>query len=610
MKQIKHLLGMAAMLLFAASCSSDEPVDPVNPVVDKDQTRYLSVAISSPAGTRTYEDGETEESDINEIVFMFFDRDKKLVYQTNTTKGKPGVPDTSDDNVTRVWNQVVPIDLVQGQNMPAYVVAFVNPIDKDNANINTLDDLEELTRTTLKGTEGFAMANSVYYGDNPFTGKKEKMRATPIREQQLFESEDDALKALNGDGVLTIYVERYAAKIKLTLDLNEIQDYPVTAADGSQVNLKFVPEFWRPNAVSKSTYVTKKFKTKAGNNTPTYQEMVDLFKGTGMADNWNKESDFRSFWGCSPSYYANKYPYVSDDVDDLEGNTQEYEIKYFSYKEISEGVGYFAAGNDDFVNGTPFYSRETTTHIDNINNIETGNPVASVASVVIVGHYLAGGATTASTFYLDHNSYYPTYDEALAKLIERQTIIKTDVNGTANDNVAAHFVLEHPKAAVRGTTPVAGRFVTLQVNSENVPTGLYYYNGTEYELIDGNNVAAVNRALWQQVHTMEIYNNGRAFFNIPIKHLGYGNEVAANRPLESGTGKEIVYNWEYMRRGDFGVVRNHVYNINVSSIKGLATGLRSDDQPIVPPKDAVNYWVAAKLNVLAWNVINTQNVEL
>ena len=65
-----------------------------------------------------------------------------------------------------------------------------------------------------------------------------------------------------------------------------------------------------------------------------------------------------------------------------------------------------------------------------------------------------------------------------------------------------------------------------------------------------------------------------------------------------------------MRLGDLGIIRNHVYTLNVNSISGLGTGLRDDDQPILPPKDAVNQWVAVRLNILSWNVVTGWNVDL
>ena len=617
MKQIKHLLGMAAVLFFAA-CSTDEPVDPVNPVVDKDQTRYLSVAISSPAGTRAYDDGDAAESKINEIVFCFYDIDGNNIYTTvPVTDGNQADNPPANDNVTKIWSKVVAIDLVQGQNMPAYVMAFVNPINKGDIERLTLKDLEDVTRTKVKSNLGFAMSNSVYFGINPFTGKMEKMMATPIHQTQMFESEkaaEEAIAATDDKGVIAIHVERYAAKIGLTIAEDKIEDYPVTDKEGNQLKLKFVPEFWRPNAISKETYITKKFKLQGETSVPTYDMMKERFDGTGMETNWNNMDHFRSFWACSPSYYANKFPMVSDDVDDLDGNTEDYDVKYFTYDEIKDGVAAndFDKGSDDFKGNTYFYSRETTTAIDAIRNIETGNPVASVASVVIVGHYTVDGEEVTGAFYLDHGKYYGNVDDAKEAFIARQSVlfVMDENNEYQKADDPALFNVAHPKKTVRGETNVAGRFVTLQL--KEVPTNVFFYGEKEdgtrgYIAVDADNIDYANRLLWQGVHTFEIFNEGRAFFNIPIKHLGFDVNTDPNEPLVDEEGN---YNWNYMRRGDFGVVRNHVYNINVTGITGLATGLRSDDQPIVPPKDAVNYYVAAKLNVLAWNVVPTQNVEL
>ena len=64
------------------------------------------------------------------------------------------------------------------------------------------------------------------------------------------------------------------------------------------------------------------------------------------------------------------------------------------------------------------------------------------------------------------------------------------------------------------------------------------------------------------------------------------------------------------RRGDFGVVRNHVYTLKVNKITGLGVGLNSPDQPIVPPMDPDNYYIAARLNILAWRVVPEQGVDL
>lgn len=629
MKQIKHLLGMAAMLLFAASCSSDEPVDPVNPVVDKDQTRYLSVAISSPAGTRVdYSDGEENESAIDHIVFVFYDQDGNYLSHTDAIEDGTITDDLNNDNISRFWSRVVSVDLVQGQNMPAYVVAFVNGSDLTAVyDQKSLDDLRSYVITaSLNTTTGnFPMSNSVYYDVNPFTGQKEKIMATPILNSQLFDTKAKAEAAItaNADGILEIYVERYAAKIGLTVKGIEPKKLK-SSDDGSEVSLSFVPEYWRPNAVDYKSYVTKKFALPdTQDEIASFTDVDNRFATSGMPT-WNDETNHRSYWGCSPSYYKNTYPNVSDDVDDLEGrggddpSKKSYDVKYFSYNEIKNGINTtdvsFAKGiayNADAADGKQgyFYTRETTTYIEAIKNVETGNPVASVASVVLVGHYLVDDATTPATFYVKGETYYADEAKAKAAFIASQQLLFKDDQGTKVSATDADlFVVEHPKKAVRGTTPVAGRFVTLQLKAVPTPA-IYYRNGSTYEVVTADNINNVNRMLWQGVHTMEVFNNGRGFFNIPIQHLGYPTTPTAAKAAGLIDDKGN-YQWDKMRLGDFGVVRNHAYNINVTGIKGLATGLRDDNQPIVPPKDAVDYYVAAKLNVLAWAVVPQQDVEL
>lgn len=615
----KLFLGAAAGLLLA-SCAQKENLDPSrNDVVEYDQTRYLSVSLSSPSSTtKVFEDGAVEESVVKELIFVFYDKDGRPTGNLKTFNDSEldnQFNPSNDPNVTKFWTSVVPIEMLQGQNVPAYVMCFVNPINSQSLSTSTLVDIEGSTReAVVSNTGAFPMSNSVYYGTDPLTGRLGRLMATPVKSDQLFDSESAALAAANDGQALDIYVERYAAKIGIDLLADAIDPYEI---DGH--TLTFVPEFWRPNAIDEEMFVTKTFglRPNAGEEfdptkTPSYDEMNKAFAAPGWTA-WNDEANHRCYWACSPSYYNNEYPSVSDDIDDFENNGKDYSLKYFSYNEI-KADNKSKKYNDGFSTADRtgyFYSRETTTAIEAINDVTNGNPAASVASAVIVGHYLVDGEA-ASTFYLDtHNKKYYA-DEAAAKemLLGRQGIVfaASDGKALAGTAQADYFAVEHPKAAVRGETPVAGRYVTLQLAPSAVGN-LYIYGGTDgetgdvvYTPVTEENIAEVNKQLWAQVNTLEIFNNGRGFFNIPIRHLGFNPARCL-----TADGK---YDWEQARRGDYGIVRNHVYNINVTGIKGLATGLRSDDQPIVPPKDNVNYYVAARLNILAWNVVNTWSVEL
>ena len=271
--------------------------------------------------------------------------------------------------------------------------------------------------------------------------------------------------------------------------------------------------------------------------------------------------------------------------------------------------------------------------IYNIKNAAM-NSKAVVASAVIVGNYKLEGEAANDDFYLygvfnGRPNYYTTSDIKDA-MIENQLVIFTDDACTNPATTANLFVVEHPKASVRQVTipaenegeedevvkeNVPGRLVTLQLSAVPEGQSLFFNNNGTIELIDADNIDEANRLLWKTVSTAQMFHNGLAFFSIPIRHLGYGKNVtAANGPLTdiegAAAGSANVYNWGNMRRGDFGVVRNHVYTLNVTEIKGLGTGLRSDDQPIVPPMDPESYWIAARLNILSCRFVHAQCVIL
>ena len=62
--------------------------------------------------------------------------------------------------------------------------------------------------------------------------------------------------------------------------------------------------------------------------------------------------------------------------------------------------------------------------------------------------------------------------------------------------------------------------------------------------------------------------------------------------------------------GRYGIVRNHVYNVNINSIKALGKPV-TDNTSEVPeePDDKFEFLMDASINVLSWAVRN-QNVDL
>lgn len=641
MKKSTILCGALGLLaLCFTACSQDISPDQTQAKAEFDQTQYIAVQISAPRDvTRTFVNGTANESAVTRLDFLFYDvagNPTSAPHSMTDFSADSFLEDADRDNVTRMCTTVVPVNLVQGQNLPSQVICIVNGEPNAVAEIKakTLSELINVERTYFRNGSSFVMSNSVYYGQNVLTGQaNQRLCATPINaNSQLFSTEEAAQKALTTEGALVdIYVERVAAKVGLTIKDGAVAGYTlVNGEGGGNVTLTFVPEYWAMNATANKNYLTKRYGVdNDGVITliPSYGQISQALGNAGWGS-WNDPANFRSYWGCSPSYFENKYPDVSDDVNDLEEGVEEnYPVTYYSYNGVKTqaertddgGIGKqaIATTNGTFADAY-IYTRETTVATKTINNVEKGNPAAAVASAILVGKYSVTGVTDqpdGGTFYVDRNAgviedktvgrYYGSMTAAITALANRQSIVFTNANGTVRA-AASVFTLSHPTAEVRkeAGTKLAGRLVTLQITK--LPADpVFYYNinggGGEgaYEQIDEDNLKDVNAQLLS-VGYLEMFNNGHAFFSVPIRHINF-------KPAHYTNG---TYNWKDMSVGEVGVVRNHVYNLEITKVTGLGAGVRSDEQPMVPAKEEANQYIAARINILAWNIANTWSVDL
>ena len=63
--------------------------------------------------------------------------------------------------------------------------------------------------------------------------------------------------------------------------------------------------------------------------------------------------------------------------------------------------------------------------------------------------------------------------------------------------------------------------------------------------------------------------------------------------------------------GEFGLVRNHLYDIIIDGITGLGTPVYDPEKIITPEKtDSDESFIAARINVLAWRVVADDDVIL
>lgn len=383
---------------------------------------------------------------------------------------------------------------------------------------------------------------------------------------------------------------------------------------------------------------------------------------------WNNPAYHRSYWAISPAYFQGSYPQVANDLykknEDgslvlVDGKKQltDSPQEYLSYNQIL-GVGEDKKGFteiDDRNGKNSHYFRETTV---GVRALASKNPAAAVASVVLLGNYTISVNGTALT---DNTGFYtyvtnaegkPTVffeDESTStvpsaeskveggmsmfkRFLLQQTVlykniaaegqkpeyVKYDANNAQDlAKLVAITKVDRPSEGVKGKLVLADRQFTLQIQpaSADAYSNIYIPNGDGYKALvttvstdaetakNQISLTDANRILMDQVGYAVYYNAGKGFFNIPVKHTGWYRA--------SNTQKDAAkINWNIVRVGDFGMVRNHTYSINVTEIKGLAAGIADVTVPIVPPADTQDLYMAYRVRILKWAIVPTQNVKL
>lgn len=720
-KTFRFLSGcaIAALMLGGLASCEDKDIDaPDSPgVADRDITQYMAVTISAPKDSpfsradaslpgndnTNFQDGGYDESAINSLDFFFFnDKDEPAATHYRITEFEDDAfkKDGTNYYITKFASVVVEVNSTQAANLPTQTICFVN-MSKDDAEALENKNISTIRNTTIKSIKNgdyFIMSSSVYFGTSPITGEaKQRICAAKIS-GKLFNIEKDALDELKkptSDKVVEVYVERLAAKVGLNLNRTNADgtatitpytlvwgDKPTYTheVDGEQVtesntvNLTFTPTHWFMNATSREEYVTKRYGVNDNGNvnlTPTFEQINTLMNKGGMKGAWNQPDFFRSYWGCSPSYYQDNYPKTAADIP---GKT--YPVYYWSYNDIT-GIttgmetkpSVITATNEDgkpyfsYTAGTTYpetsqakatgwiYSLETTTASSNINN--GTNPAATIASAVLIGQYsyqqkVDGIETEATTptnsaFFIDeyrgyvevgegdnktkelHGTFYSSESAANQNFITLQETVYVKKQGATDDDTNPKnfelvttysddcpISLAHPSNTVPGATNLAARLYALQFTVPKTGNSNYYYFNDasgKFELITETNVGTVNSALLAVPGYLNKYDKGHAMFSIPIRHLGFGFGITSTDPNNQLVSSDGNYLWKNIRVGDFGLVRNHVYQLNITSIGGLGTGI-IDSQPIVPPVETIKQFIAVKLNVLSWRVVPPQNVDL
>lgn len=466
MKKTKFFYGALGLaLLGLTACSNDLSVKGPE-VAQKDEVRYMRISIASPSdGTRAegdesgtgsgsettsgpqFQPGTVEENTVKQIYLKFFDMAGQPIFTTQPKDVTflPEDPAVNSGNEGKYAEAIIAVDIVEGSAMPAYVLCFINPTNwSDITGTGTKDQNLKMEAFRNRTRENYAleidevsymsMNNSVYFGDDPVSGQSNvKISGTPISSDQLFTTKE-AAEAATGDDIVNIYVERYAAKVQFSIN----DDATITDVAQDGYTLHFNPEAWTINADAPSMYVIKRYDNTnaATDEIPTLSQVNDMLEGWTK---WNDQTNYRSYWACSPGYYATAFPEVSDQIADAAATSTDTDftgsgagqvwldnsgnvatgapnaLKYYSYNQVvgkgnytgtGLGITKFKASDNNGI--IPFkYVLENTMGED---AFKSKNPKAAAPSILLVGNYtlkLNGNSLPAgTTFYIMNNKIY------------------------------------------------------------------------------------------------------------------------------------------------------------------------------------------------------------
>ena len=579
---MKKYLFIALAALGFAACA--EKIDDNAPHSGEVESSYIAISLSATdpstrANDGTYQEGAEVERAVATAYFFFFDQNGNAFpvdvndegNQVPDAQGKNYLPATINpttgedmNNVSDIKNVVLLLNSYVG-TYPAKIVAVLNWVPTENS--YSLESLQKALVDVRSNVTGdlngkFVMSNAVYAKDGS------AVYATPLTAANIFTDEANA-KA----NPVTIYVERVAAKVT------------VTTADGKDV------------------FNLNKPVTIGGSNTPVYAKILgwELYNdyqqsylvkyidpewtNDEIGFTWNDSPWYRSYWAISQTGL-------------FENNT-------FSYNYATAPDGYaniygYGFGTESNVNNG-IYTDKTYTYCGENTNRGDSDRTKIILKAKLVKNQDGTGEVELARWYsteylgevdlrtavantLKYTLYYTEGENYIGlKPEDLQCVSAYDVNGT----LAA--------GAPSGIEPYE---VFFQLSTEGQGKTWYKNNGgskvpfSEDSTKDPNGVAAANAYLSVNVKPATLYNDGQTYYYFDVQHLGNLKDAEA-------------------QIGEYGIVRNHIYAININSIGGYGSPIYIGTSNIVTPPEYPDdptgeetSFVSAEVRILSWRIVS------
>lgn len=564
--KISKLFPFACVALMMSACASDkeEMGSGTKPGSDPQYLAVNIVNVGATPTTRTtdYENGTAGESAIKKVRFYFFNGDgSPYLIKTgidgggdkNWLEASPA-DDTptsgTPSQIEKITQTVLVINGIQSA-APAAIVAIVNPETVDAATLKNggtmrLSELRysAVGRNFYKkdadngAVSEFVMSNSVYVNAG------EDVCASLVAGHVTTSAETAKAKPVD------LYVERVVAKVTA-----DVKNSAFELGNGTN---------WETNK-----YGTKDPVGKSGD-----YDVYAVIEGWGLANEngkaevekqvnktwtdgtlgftpWTTADYHRCFWETSVAFDAGtggNQP-VNPTFNQLKAKMQDV---LYTLPNTPESKDKIANLKDNDL--TKFAVAATLRYKDAAGNWHNAE-ICRYNGVSILGI-----DNLKRQVALTFSQYYTSTDATNYTQLSKDDIDFKDPDGTMQQYRVTPTLAADPA----GTTK---KYYT-KTTSGTTPTFT--------EVPKAKVLAAI------EADKAEIRRDGRAYYYVPIKHIGGPGELA-----------------------EYGIVRNHFYKITLTGIKGFGTPVYDPDKvvdPIVPTYE--NTYLAARVQVLQWRVVN------
>ena len=544
----------SALMMTVMSCSSSDDLNGGG--ADANDKSYLAIRINnvgSVAGSRAasdYADGTPDENYIKSVRFYFFNSDGTpyMLKKNGQSTGVNWLEKTDELNTTDKQNPNVsmisnPLLVIEGNTgaSPAAMIAVINPTSLDGDKLgNGAKTLDDVKRSSIYSTF-YATGNKNFVMSNSVYVANGVEKCTSVVTGHVATTADAAKNS-----PVDLYVERVVAKVQPTIDAT------YTAADGR----KWI-EIDGKDAIKVGTYATNDIYAVVdgwgvadeNGKAELVKQVKTTWNDTNLGINvWTSPDYHRCFWTSSVAFAAG-----------TEANAP-----------VNHSYNDYAA-------------RKLTDCAYTLPNAPTSvdtDPYASTLTKMVLAAHLV---------YKDGTVYK---NAEICQYRGQQYLHIDDLKKEVANNFADYYIKKNDgtrtklqASDIEFTTQavdIKDYQVVATLRTLAADESLQKKTGTTEDESSYTDVTKEALQTLMNAEPAQIRKDGKAYYFIPIRHLG--------------TDKTKV--------GYYGIVRNHVYSINIQNMFGFGTPVYDPAKtidPTIPSNDAT--YLAARINVLSWRVV-------